>query len=128
MNTHAVLRPHTTSATTVRSVAQHHTPSFSVTPMVSISSIFWTWVVSYEGKPSHHSTAFLIQPSIDSSSRNVEANGKHLRCFYPSSLNLKHNGYLIRPPALLYAKKNWMKLIRLYTTCLDYKIDTNALH
>jgi hypothetical protein len=42
---------------------------------------------------------------------------------YPSSLNLKHNGYLIRPPALLYAKKNWMILIRLYTTCIDYKID-----
>jgi hypothetical protein len=31
--------------------------------------------VACEGKPSHHSTAFLIQPSIDSSSRNVEANG-----------------------------------------------------
>jgi hypothetical protein len=46
---------------------------------------------------------------------------------YSSSLNLKNNGYLIRSPALLYVKRHWMKLIRLYTTCLDYKIDTNAM-
>ena len=80
MNTHALFSPHTTSATNIVSLVQHHTPSFSVTPMDSDISIFFTQVASCEGKPSHHSMAFLMQSFIDSSSRNVEANGMTQRC------------------------------------------------
>ena len=80
MKTHALFSPHTTSAINIVSLVQHHTPSFSVTPMVSDISIFFTQVASCEGKHSHHSMAFLMQSFIDSSSRNVEANGMTQRC------------------------------------------------
>jgi hypothetical protein len=53
-----------------------------------------------------HSTKYICiaqtKETIKSQSKHIIK--QHLRCFYPSSLNLKHNGYLIRPPALLHTK------------------------
>jgi hypothetical protein len=51
MNTHALHIPHITSATTIRSLAQHHTSTLRVMPMASDIEIFLTWVASCEGTP-----------------------------------------------------------------------------
>jgi hypothetical protein len=42
---------------------------------VTLKDGVWFWATDLMVVAEHHCTAFLIQPSIDSSSRNVETNG-----------------------------------------------------